>query len=724
MSIEKQMKTTVVLYPSLGAGHLNPMVELAKVFLRRSVSVIVAVVDSPDAMGRLAIAKTTPSRPVFPATKRAPHGARTSTPRTKEEEEEEEAPQSQIRVSTRFTGAGISLAARAANTAKWWSKSRSGWGGGRRNRKRQFQVSAAPLDRQRQHEGRVMARWGGPGGRAQGVAMGEVEGRQGGKGLGAGDGDGETGPSWGRTGVMERRGGTVPEWSGARRGAASLRRCGAGRRRRTRAWRRLLWIGGRPARQEATSIEKQMKTTVVLYPSLGAGHLNPMVELAKVFLRRGVSVIVAVVDSPDAMGRLAIANPDIAFQHLPVPPTGKDDKYSHPIMRTIDVLRAANPALRSFLLELPAPVDALVVDMFCTDAIDVAAELDIPAYFFFTSALADLAIMLHLPYNFPRTASLKDMPEAVLHFPGVPPIRAMDMATTMQDRESDIARARLHQCPRMPEARGFLVNSFDWLEARALEALRRGLCTPGRSTPPVYCIGPLVQPGNTNTGRSWERHACLEWLDTQPNRSVVFLSFGSMGTFSAAQLRETARGLENSGHRFLWVVRYPPEHQQSKSMEPEDLEALVPDGFLERTRERGLVVRNWAPQMEVLRHDAVGAFVTHCGWNSALEAIVSGVPMICWPLYSEQRMNKVHLVEEMRLGVVVEGYEKELVKADQVEAKVRLVMESDEGKKLRERIVMAKEMAADALKEGGSSDVAFGEFLKGLKKKSSAELKT
>ncbi|OEL35176.1 Anthocyanidin 5,3-O-glucosyltransferase [Dichanthelium oligosanthes] len=456
------------------------------------------------------------------------------------------------------------------------------------------------------------------------------------------------------------------------------------------------------------AIEKHK--TVVLYPSLGVGHLNPMVELAKVFLSRGVAVIIAVVDSPDAMARLATTNPDITFRHLPVPLTGRDQQYSHPIMRTIDVLRAASPALRGFLRGQVPAVDALVVDMFCTDALDVAAELGVPAYFFFTSALADLAVMLHLPYNFPA-ASLKDVPEAVLRFPGVPPIRAMDMATTVQDRESDIARARLRQCARMPEARGFLVNTFDWLEARALKALRCGLCTPGRPTPPVYCIGPLVLPGNTDG--SGERHACLEWLDTQPSRSVVFLSFGSMGIFSEAQLREIASGLENSGHMFLWVVRNPPEHQ-SKSIEP-DMEALLPEGFLERTRERGYVMKNWAPQMEVLQHDAVGAFVTHCGWNSALEGIVSGVLMICWPLYSEQRMNKVHMVEEMKVGVVMEGYEEELVKAEELEAKVRLVMESEEGNKLRERLVVAKEMAVDALKEGGgSSDVAFDQFLRGL----------
>uniref|UniRef100_A0ACD5VTJ9 Uncharacterized protein n=1 Tax=Avena sativa TaxID=4498 RepID=A0ACD5VTJ9_AVESA len=460
------------------------------------------------------------------------------------------------------------------------------------------------------------------------------------------------------------------------------------------------------------------RKTVVLYPSLGVGHLNPMVELAKLFLRRGLAVVIAVVNPPDkdavsadAVARLASASPAITFRLLPVPSCGKKH-YSHSVLRTIDALRAANATLLEFLRTLPV-VDALVVDMFCVDALDVAAELAIPAYFFFASAVGDLAIMLHLPYYYPTApSSFKDMGETVLNFPGVPPIRALDMSTTMLDRESDIAKERLRQYTRMPEARGFLTNSFDWLESRALDALRHGLCTPGRSTPPVYCIGPLVLPGQT-AGSAGGRHACLEWLDAQPERIVVFLCFGSLGTFSAAQLGEVARGLQKSGHRFLWVVRNPPE-QKDESVEP-----ALPEGFLEKTADRGFVVKNWAPQAEVLQHRAVGAFVTHCGWNSVLEGIVSGVPMICWPLYAEQRMNKVHVVEEMKVGVAVEGYEDEIVKAEEVEAKVRLVMGSEEGNKLRQRLPVAKKMAADALKEAGSSDVAFEEFLRDLEKCSS-----
>ncbi|KAM0841226.1 hypothetical protein ACQ4PT_059149 [Festuca glaucescens] len=123
-----------------------------------------------------------------------------------------------------------------------------------------------------------------------------------------------------------------------------------------------------------------------------------------------------------------------------------------------------------------------------------------------------------------------------------------------------------------------------------------------------------------------ERHACLSWLDAQPKQSVVFICFGSVGAVSAAELKEIARGLENSGHRFVWVVQTPPVDPAKFFMPcpPPDLDALLPDGFLERTRDRGMVLKMWAPQVEVLQHAMTGAFMTHCGWNSVLEAVSAG----------------------------------------------------------------------------------------------------
>ncbi|KAL6851755.1 hypothetical protein ACP4OV_020319 [Aristida adscensionis] len=462
------------------------------------------------------------------------------------------------------------------------------------------------------------------------------------------------------------------------------------------------------------------KKTFVLYPSLGVGHLNPMVELAKNLLRHGHAVTIAVIDPPDAdamsagaMARLAASNPAIAFRLLPAPVS--PDTAAHPVKRSLDTLRLANPALREFLRSQPA-ADALVLDMFCVDALDVAAEVGVPAYFFFASNASVLAVFLNLPYIYPTVPSFREMGKAPLHFPGVPPIRAMDMVFPTMDKDSEPIKVRLYQFKRIPEGTGVLVNSFGWLEPRALKALQDGICVPGRRTPRIFCIGPLVNDGKK--GDHGERHECLTWLDAQPARSVVFLCFGSKGTFSAAQLQEIARGLESSGHRFLWAVRSPPEEQ--KDFPELDLERLLPAGFLEKTRDRGMVVKNWVPQAEVVQHEAVGAFVTHCGWNSTLEAIMAGLPMICWPLYAEQRMNKVFMVEEMKIAVALEGYE-EFVKAEEVDAKVRLVMESEEGKVLRDRLMLAKDKALEAIKEDGSSELAFTEFLRDLDKKNVSE---
>jgi hypothetical protein len=187
-----------------------------------------------------------------------------------------------------------------------------------------------------------------------------------------------------------------------------------------------------------------------------------------------------------------------------------------------------------------------------------------------------------------------------------------------------------------------------------------------------------------------------------------------MGTLSEEQLKDIAIGLDKSGQLFLWVVRVPsnindPKRLLEKPCEP-DLHAVLPEGFLERTQDRGLVVKSWAPQVDVLNHPATGAFVTHCGWNSTMEGVMAGVPMLCWPLYAEQKMNKVLMTGDMGIGVEMEGYMVGFIKAEEVEAKVRKVMESEQGE-LKTRVAARKKEAEAALEEGGSSRAAFVQFL-------------
>ncbi|CAO2194611.1 unnamed protein product [Urochloa humidicola] len=469
------------------------------------------------------------------------------------------------------------------------------------------------------------------------------------------------------------------------------------------------------------------KKSVVLYPGLGVGHLTPMVELAKVFLQHGAAVTVALVEPPvsspffsAAVARAEASNPSVTFHVLPPPPppppepaAPADSSISsggtaaHRIAMMFDYLRAMNAPLRDFLRSLPA-VDALVLDMFCGDALDVAAELDLPAHYFYASGAGDLAVFVNLSRM--PTASFADLGDSLVSFPGAPPFRASDLPKEVVNG-SPGAKAILGALCRMPEADGILVNTLESLETQAVSALREGLCVPYHPTPPVYCIGPLVSGGGGE-----KEHECLRWLDTQPDKSVVFLCFGSMGAFPKNQLEEIAIGLERSGQRFLWVVRSPrnPEDMLGQPVPEPDLDVLLPEGFLGRTKEVGLVIKSWAPQVDVLRHRATGAFVTHCGWNSTLEGITAGQPLLCWPLYAEQRLNKVFIVEEMELGVEMKGYNEELVKAEEVETKVRWVIESEGGQELRKRVVEVKDRANEALKEGGSSHAAFVQFLKDL----------
>jgi hypothetical protein len=219
----------------------------------------------------------------------------------------------------------------------------------------------------------------------------------------------------------------------------------------------------------------------------------------------------------------------------------------------------------------------------------------------------------------------------------------------------------------------------------------------------------LIFAQNQRGGGHDDVPECLTWLDSQPSGSVVFLCFGSLGVFTKEQLEEIAVGLERSGQRFLWVVRNPPSRNQSVAIavQPDpDLDSLLPDGFLGRTKDRGLVVKSWAPQVAVLNHDSVGGFVSHSGWNSVLEAVCAGVPMVSWPLYAEQRFNRVVLVEEIKIALPMEESKDGFVNATEVEKRVRELMESEEGESIRKRTLALKSEANAALSEGGTSRVA------------------
>lgn len=145
---------------------------------------------------------------------------------------------------------------------------------------------------------------------------------------------------------------------------------------------------------------------------------------------------------------------------------------------------------------------------------------------------------------------------------------------------------------------GIIIYTFHGLEPRAITAISDGLCIPYAPTPPNYCVGPLIAKEKVNS----EEHECLVWLNSQPSKSVVFLCFGSLGAYGEEQQKEIAEGLENSIHKFLWVIKTLPSERVTDDIENEsriaphepDLNTVLPQGFLERTRCMGLVVKSWA----------------------------------------------------------------------------------------------------------------------------------
>lgn len=476
-----------------------------------------------------------------------------------------------------------------------------------------------------------------------------------------------------------------------------------------------------------------MEEAIVLYPSPPIGHLISMVELGKLLLTHqpSLSVHILITSVPYNSGSTStyIANvaatiPSIKFHHLPTVtlPSTKTNNHEQIVF---EVLRLSNPQVREELLSISKnyTIHGLVVDFFCSAALSVAKELNIPAHYYFTSGAGVLSIFLYFPtIHDTTTKSLKDL-KTLLHIPGVPPIPSTDMPVPLLEREDKAYEYFKYSSCRFPELSGIIVNTFESFESRAVKTASEGLCVPNNRTPPIYCIGPLIAtegPKDDAVTRNGTTLECLKWLDSQPGGSVVFLCFGSLGLFSKEQLREIAFGLERSGHRFLWVVRNPPSDKKNVALSAHpniDLDSLLPEGFLDRTEERGLVLKSWAPQVAVLNHPSVGGFVSHCGWNSVLEAVCAGVPLVAWPLYAEQRLNRILLVEEMKLALPMKESESGFVSATEVEERVRGLMESEEGKLIRERTGGMKIAAKVALSEGGSSRAALSKLVESWKDK-------
>ncbi|CAA7032190.1 unnamed protein product [Microthlaspi erraticum] len=283
-------------------------------------------------------------------------------------------------------------------------------------------------------------------------------------------------------------------------------------------------------------------------------------------------------------------------------------------------------------------------------------------------------------------------------FPGLHPLRYKDLPTSEFGPLESVLKL-YSEVVNIRTSSAVIINSASCLESSSLAWLQQELQVP------VYSIGPLHLAASASSSLVEEDRSCIQWLNKQKTRSVIYISLGSLALMETKDVLEMAWGLSNSNQPFLWVIR-------PGSIPASEWTESLPEEFSKLVSERGYIVK-WAPQMEVLSHPAVGGFWSHCGWNSTLESIGEGVPMICRPFTGDQKVNARYLESVWRVGVQLEG---ELEKGS-VERAVKRLIGDEEGAEMRKRAIKLKEKLEASVTSGGSSCSSLEDFVSSLKMK-------
>ncbi|XP_057847708.2 anthocyanidin 3-O-glucosyltransferase 4 [Cryptomeria japonica] len=262
---------------------------------------------------------------------------------------------------------------------------------------------------------------------------------------------------------------------------------------------------------------------------------------------------------------------------------------------------------------------------------------------------------------------------------------------------------------------GMLVNTFEGLEPEYLQHLRNLTGKKVWSTGPVLLSAffeGAVRVSTQGKMADISEDKLLQWLDSQSSCSVAYILFGSQTFLTEEQSKALAGGLEASEQPFIWAIKVSPEVKHTQS----DLaHTYLPEGFQERTKNRGLLIWGWVPQLVILSHPSIGAFISHCGWNSMLESVTLGVPLITWPMIVDQHFNS-KLAVESGIGIQVCEHIDGIPDKERVKEGVTLVLSKDKGKQMKRQAEKLKDMARKAVACGGSSNANLQDFVTAIQK--------
>ncbi|XP_058193247.1 UDP-glycosyltransferase 74B1-like [Rhododendron vialii] len=451
--------------------------------------------------------------------------------------------------------------------------------------------------------------------------------------------------------------------------------------------------------------EKNQGAHVVFLPYPSQGHINPLLQFAKRLASKGVKATIATTHYTVKY----ICAPNVAVE--PISDGFDEGGFSQAQNEDVylKAFRDNGSRTLSHLIhkyqDSSFPVNCIVYDSFLPWALAVAKENGIYGASFFTNSATVCAIFCRIHRGLISLPVKPD--ETPLLLPGLPPLNLPDLPSFVLAPESHPAylAMNLRQYSNVEKADWVFGNTFEKLEGQAAKGVW--------DLWPAKLIGPMVPSafldgqiaGDKGYGASlWNPlgSETIQWLETKPRGSVAYVSFGSMVSLAAGQMEEVAVGLKCSDFDFIWVVR---ESELGK----------LPPEFADSTKEKGLIV-TWCNQLEMLAHPAIGCFVTHCGWNSTLEGLSLGVPMIGVPKWADQLTDAKFIEEIWGVGVRAKEDEKGIVRGEELISCLKQVMEEGERSlEIRRNASKWKALAKEAISEGGSSDKCIDGFVEHLK---------